>query len=413
MSNKGSRRFVLRGMPLLAIVMLLALVAGACQQGAGPGQDGERRVVRLAYVAAQTGPYTPLTIHGIRAAELAIEEANLEDEVEGVRIILQVFDTQASPDQASVLKDAFIPDDSFIGVIGGAFSGETRAILPSLQEAGLVAVSPSATNVQLPVVPCLADDANATECPDQTVFHRVVPDDDVQAAGLTDYVTKVLKFNRMAFAHDNTDYGKGVAEGTRDLLKEAGVQETTTVAIDPASQDYSAAVNTIRGTNPQAVFYGGYSPEAGRLAKQLKDAGFQGQFISGDGSLDPDFVTNAGGAGAEGAILTCSCTLATEDSEGEAGEFAKKFKQKFGYSPGVYAVQGYDAARIFIDGMKEGHLTRSAMHDYVEGLTTVEGTIAENIEFEPNGNMKGGEVFVHKVEDGRITVLGTVTELAG
>lgn len=410
MLNGTKGRFIPKGTQVFALAMLLALVGAACQQAEEPGAE---RTVRIAYVGAQTGIYTPLTIHAIRGAELAIEQANLDNEVEGVRIILQVFDTQASPDQASILKDAFIPDDSFIGVIGGAFSGETRAVIPSLQEAGLVAVSPSATNVQLPIVVCLATDPDATECPEQTIFHRIVPDDAVQGAGVNDYVTRVLKFTKMAFAHDNTDYGKGVAEGTRDLLKGSGVQDTVTVAIDPASQDYSAAVNQIRGTNPQAVFYGGYSPEAGRLAKQLKDAGFQGQFISGDGSLDPDFVTNAGGAGAEGAILTCSCRLATGESEGELGEFATNFKAKFGYSPGVYAAEGYDSARIFIEGMKAGQLTRQAMHDYIEGLTTVAGTISKVVEFEPNGNIKGGEVFVHQVEGGRIVVLGTVEELAG
>lgn len=393
---------------LFSLLLVVALVATAC-----PAEKVEKattkKVVKLAFVGAQTGPFNPLVIHAIRAVKLAVDEANASEEVEGVFIDLEVFDTQADPAQASTLKDRFIPDQAFIGVIGGAFSGETRAILPSLQEAGLVAISPSATNVKLPLVVCAATDPNATVCPKETVFHRVVADDAIQGQAVTDVVTKVLKLKSLAYAHDNTDYGKGVAEGTRDLLKAGGVAALTTVAIDPNSTDFSAAVNQIKDS--PGVFYGGYAPQAGLLAKQLKDAGFKGKFLSGDGSLDTAFVTAAGGAaGAEGAIITCACQLPTPSSPGKLGEVAKRYRTKFSLDAGVYAGEGYDSARIFIEGMKKGHLTRKAMHDYVEGITTFDG-ISKQIEFLPNGNQKPTDVFVHEIKDGKIVVLGTSKEL--
>ncbi len=393
---------------LVAISMVLALAAAGCTTAEEPTTTTEKKkTVKIAFVGAETGPYNPLVIHAIRAAELAFDAANASDEVPGINIDFEVFDTTGSPDQATTLKDKFIPDENFIGVIGPAFSGETRAILPSLQEAGLVMISPSATNTKLPSIVCGGEGA---DCPAQTVFHRVVPDDDVQGKGVADYVTKVLKIKKLAFVHDNTDYGKGVAEGTRDLLKAAGVAESTTAVIDPASENYSAAVNQVKGTDAQGVFYGGYAPQAGSLAKQLKDAGFKGKFLSGDGSLDQAFVSSAGGAGAEGAFLTCACKLASLDSPGELGQFAKDYKAKFKLDAGVYAGEGYDAARIFIEGLKKGNKTRKAMHDYVETLTSVAG-ISKTLEFLPNGNQKPTDVFVHEIKSGKIVVLGTVQEL--
>ncbi len=391
---------------LVAVSMVLALVGAACTTAEEPTTPIEKKTtVKLAVMGPQTGPVGPLYVHAIRAAQLAIDAANASGEIKGITIELEVFDTQGSPDQATTLKDKFIPDVNFIGLIGPGFSGETRAILPSLQEAGLVMISPSATNTKLPSIVCGGEGG---DCPAQTVFHRVVPDDDVQGKGVADYVTKILKLKKLAYAHDNTDYGKAVAEGTRDLLKAAGVAEVTTVAIDPASQDYSAAVNQIKGA--EGVFYGGYAPEAGRLVKQLRDAGFKGKYLSGDGSLDQTFVSGAGGAGAEGAFLTCACKLASVDSPGELGKFAKDYKAKFNLDAGVYAGEGYDAARIFIEGLKKGNVTRKAMHDYVESLTTVDG-ISKDIEFLPNGNQKPTDIFVHEIKNGKIVVLGTVAEL--
>ena len=64
-------------------------------------------------------------------------------------------------------------------MVGPTFSGETRP-RAVLQEAGLVMVSPSATAADL-----------STVVPGSTIFHRLVPNDDIQAKGVTDYVTKL------------------------------------------------------------------------------------------------------------------------------------------------------------------------------------------------------------------------------
>jgi branched-chain amino acid transport system substrate-binding protein len=81
-------------------------------------------------------------------------------------------------------------------------------------------------------------------------------------------------------------------------------------AIDPKSQDFSAAVNSMKSLKPDVIYYGGYYAEAGRLKKQLADGGVTATFVSGDGTLDKGFI-DAGGAGADGAQISCACNLAT------------------------------------------------------------------------------------------------------
>ncbi len=54
------------------------------------------------------------------------------------------------------------------------------------------------------------------------------------------------------------------------------------------------------------MFFGGYYDAAGRLINQLRSAGYKGQFMSGDGSEDPHFIKDAGGAPAAGAYLSCA-----------------------------------------------------------------------------------------------------------
>ena len=395
MTSRGA----LRSLSALAVA---ALVLSACGDDGGDTQTGsgqadDQRRYAIAFVGPLTGDNANLGINIRNGAKVAVQQAN---EGSGPKIELKEFDTQGDPAQATTLKERFVNDQSIIGVVGPTFSGETRALLQPLQEAGLVMVSASATNAALP-----------TAVPDQTVFHRLVPDDDVQGKGVADYVSKKLAVKRAAYVDDNSEYGKGLADSTRTLLESAGVPTVANDSIDPRSQDFSAVVNRLKAADPDLIFYGGYYTEAGRLRKQLVDNGVRVRFLSGDGSLDQGFITAAGAAGAEGAQLTCACKLATEDAGGELGNFAKDYKQLNGAAPGTYSTEGYDAANILIEGIRTGNTDRKALLDYVENLDTYEG-VGKSISFEPNGNIKATGVFVYEVKGGKITVLGTTEELA-
>ncbi len=77
-----------------------------------------------------------------------------------------------------------------------------------------------------------------------------------------------------------------------------------TDTVQTGQTDMSAVVTKVKASGADAVFYGGYYTEAGLLAKQLRQAGFKGTFMSGDGAEDPNFVTVAGAKAANGAILS-------------------------------------------------------------------------------------------------------------
>ncbi|MDQ3896887.1 MAG: branched-chain amino acid ABC transporter substrate-binding protein [Actinomycetota bacterium] len=398
--TRGPR--AIRSLAVLAAAVLLLSACGddgndKSTSAGGQTGGGSQRTYAIAFVGPLTGDNANLGINIRNGAKVAVQEANKGD---GPKIELKEFDTQGDPAQATTLKERFINDPSIIGIVGPTFSGETRAVMQPLQDAGLVMVSASATNAGLP-----------TAVPNQTVFHRLVPDDDVQGKGVADYVTKKLGAKRAAYVDDNSEYGKGLADGTRKLLEGAGVATAAADHIDPRSQDFSAVVNRLKSANPDLIFYGGYYSEAGRLRKQLVDGGVRVRFVSGDGSLDAGFVTAAGAAGAEGAQLTCACKLATEDAGGKLGEFAKSYKQINNTAPGTYSTEGYDAASILIKGIREGKTDRKALLDYVENLGTFDG-VGKSISFEPNGNIRATGVFVYEVKGGKLSVLGSTEELA-
>lgn len=121
-------------------------------------------------------------------------------------------------------------------------------------------------------------------------FHRALADDSLQGPADANYLVKKLGAKTVAVIDDSSSYGQGLADAARATLKTDGGADALDDHIDPAGQDYSSTVNKITAAKPAAVFFGGYYDAAGRLIKQLKDAGFTGVFMSGDGSKDPGFI---------------------------------------------------------------------------------------------------------------------------
>ena len=59
-------------------------------------------------------------------------------------------------------------------------------------------------------------------------------------------------------------------------------------------KDFKGVLTTIRGKDPELIFFGGIYPEAGLMVRQAKELGLNAPFMSGDGSIDPKFIEIAG-----------------------------------------------------------------------------------------------------------------------
>lgn len=387
-------RFRLVG--LIAVLLMLAMGMAACgsddDDGSGAGgDDAPKTEVTLAYVGPLTGDAANLGLNIRNGAKTAVEEYNKKSGAK-YKINLKEFDTEGDAAKAATVKEEYINDASIIGLIGPAFSGETKAVLPSLQNAGLVMISASATNKDLPTVASPG-----------TVFHRAIADDTFQGQAIAEYIVDTLKGKTIVVIDDNSEYGKGLGDDTVKAIEAKGPKVAKRVQLDPKAQDFSAAVNDAKSANPDVLFYSGYYGEAGRLKKQLTDAGVKATFVSGDGSLDPGFVTAAGASAAEGALLSCPCNLATETSTGELGDFFNAYKETNDKDPGTYSPEAYDVVKIFIQGIEAGNTDRAKLLNWVEKEFKSFQGVSKTIEFQENGNIKTPQLYVFEVKDGKLT----------
>ena len=137
---------------LLAVVLALGMVAAACGSDDDKGDDASgdnssAAKYSLAFVGPKTGGDKNLGINILYGAKLAVKEFNAKNK--DLQITLKEFDTQGDKNFAPGQFELYNADKSVLGLVGPAFSGETEAVLPQLQQARLPMISASATRVSL------------------------------------------------------------------------------------------------------------------------------------------------------------------------------------------------------------------------------------------------------------------------
>ena len=381
----------------LAVAGVAALALAACSSssksstnsGTGSGGGGGT-TVKIGFFGALTGPNAQLGINIENGEKLAIQQYNASNPK--VKVSLDSFDSQGDPSQANNGATKLI-NDRVVAVIGPAFSGESAAADPIFESAQIPNVSASATNVKLA--------QNGWK-----FFHRVLADDSLQGPADADYLVKTLGDKLIAVIDDNSTYGKGLSDAVRAQLTQAGGKDALDDHVDPNGADYGSTVNKIVSSNAQAVFFGGYYDAAGRLVKQLRAAGYKGNFMSGDGSEDIRFVSDAGGAPAESAYLSCACADVTKESN--AASFVTAYKAAFGGTdPAIYSAEAYDATNFVLAALKSGATTGPAINNYLASGSWT--GITKTVKFLPNGNISGGTIYVYQVKNGNIVQIGTTS----
>ena len=86
---------------------------------------------------ALTGPDAALGINIKNGVQLAIDQHNKANP--GCQVQLKQFDTEGDPQKATQVAPQIVDDAYTIGLLGPAFSGETKATGPIFYQAGLVA----------------------------------------------------------------------------------------------------------------------------------------------------------------------------------------------------------------------------------------------------------------------------------
>jgi branched-chain amino acid transport system substrate-binding protein len=368
-----------------AIAAAATLALGAV--ATAPANAAVKKEVSLAFMGPLTGPDAQLGQDQLPGAEYAIALYNNKNPKTKIKLVKA--DSQCDGTVAANIAPGVAANKAIIGVIGTSCSGEARSSFPAYRSAGLTMVAPSASAVSL----------TDPKAPDRgfPVFHRVVAHDGFQAPALVRYATKGVSSPKIYLVDDQTTYGAGLIKYAMPSAKKLNVAGTDSVPRGTA--DWTSVAAKVKAAGANVVIYGGYTAEAAKFFKALRDGGYTGILAAGDGVNTSDFPDLAGKA-SDGVRLTAADV--PFDSLLTAAELASFTKITGVKVPGLYSATAFNAANVFISCIEQGKLTRSAIQLCVK-TNTFKGAGGSSIKFNRYGDIIGGaDVGGYLVKNGKI-----------
>ena len=268
-----------RGVGLIATVILGVTACGSSGSpgGSGSGDEsggsggGGQEALKLGYVLPETGDLAYLGPPQIKAAEYARSVINKDGGVLGKSIPKLVGGDEANDAAIASQSADRVLGAGVDGIIGAAASGMSLAIIDKVTSAKVVQCSGSNTAPTF------------TTYKDGGYYFRTAPSDAMQGPVLANQMIQDGHSN-IALVGRGDDYGKGLVNATAKALESAGAQVAAKVIYDPKSPNFSATVQKIADSKPDAVALVTFE-EGKQIIKGLLENGMKANQLYGTDGL--------------------------------------------------------------------------------------------------------------------------------
>jgi ABC-type branched-subunit amino acid transport system substrate-binding protein len=365
----------------------------------------------IAAVLPLSGKLAPFSNEVLSGIQLAVE-AN-RDRAGGASVGLIVKDIDS--DHASFLDDfsELLSTDRPLAVIGPLLSKNLPVMAELAERAHIPLITPAAT---LPNVRRLGNYVFSTALTYQ-----------LQAKRIAAYAIKEQGFRRFCILHPDTTYGRELA---RLFAQEVRLHEGEVIAIESYKEgeaDVSAQLKRMKAEDLKryglsvpvdqtkltgkltkldkkilytpgfdAIFIPGRAADAGLITAQLNFHDMKVPFLGANGWNSPDFARTADSS-IDGAVFVDGFFI--DSPTPTVQDFVERYKKRFQTSPTLFAVQGYDAAKLVMDAVRKGAASGEAIHD--QFLTQPDlSSLAGPAAFGPDGTLNR-PLFLMQIKRGR------------
>ncbi len=339
-----------------------------------------RADVTVGLVLPLTGRQANLGEQIRHGADQAVLDINARGGIAGEKLVLRQVDDACDPRQAVAVANQ-MASGGVKFVVGASCSGAAIAASKVFMEEGILSIAPLATN------PKLTDEG-------KDIVFRNCGRDDQQGAVLGNYMIKHFGDKKIAVAHDNSAYGKGLAEEILKTLRAGGVKEVLFDTYTPGERDYAALVSKLKQVGAQVLMVGGFQTEIGLIARQIKEQGATIQILGGDALMTSEFWTIAGTTG-EGVLMSFN---PDPRRRAEAKDVIAAIR-KTGYEPEGYTLYTYAAFQALAEG-----IARAGKTDTMKVAAALRAspvpTVLGNLNFDAKGDVTGENYVLYRWHDG-------------
>lgn len=355
--------------------LLLAVSALACR--AETGVTGNR--ILLGQSAAFSGPAAQLGIDLHAGAKMYFDSINQQGGIYGRKIEIVTADDKYEPALTVENTRRLIQTDQVFALFGYVGTPTSNAALPLF------------TSAKVPFFAPFTGARTLREPFNRQIFH-IRAGYIEETEHLVDQLARVGVRHIAAF-YQNDAYGQAGLEGVQRALAKRGLTMADSATVERNTTDVAAAVQKLLARRPDAIIQISTYASSAALVKQMRAAGYTGQFhnVSFVGSQP---LASALGADGQGVGVSQVVPFPWKPSNPIVAEYTRELKKAGKGEPNFSSLEGYIAAKVFVEGLRRAgpDLSRDKFIAALESITLKNYDIGFPVEFSPTRHT--GSAFV-------------------
>jgi len=335
---------------------LLATTAATMMGTAAPTMAGTIASTMAATMAGTALPPltgSPITI-GVATAKTSALAAYGQDQTDGATIAAAYFNAQGGVNgHPIVLKFAdsagneqgainaftsLIADPSVVGILGPTISQQAFAADPLADRAGVPVIAPLNIAAGIPQIGHFVTRVSAPAS-------SYAPSAVVAALKLNPTVKNVVLF----FAQDDA-FSKSEADTFAAEVQKLGLNLVLKQPFLTTDRDFTTPITNALNTTPGLVIVSGLAVDSATLIKQLRDVGYTGPIVGGDGLNTPNIYPVCQAA-CDGILIAQAYSYLHDSPVNN--DFRHAYTTlKSGKEPGQVVAQAFTGIQVYVEALR-------------------------------------------------------------
>jgi branched-chain amino acid transport system substrate-binding protein len=342
---------------IAAVLAALLLAAGAALA---------QQPIRVGTFLAVTGPAAFLGDPEQKTLEMYVEKLNAAGGVLGRKLQLVSYDSAGDAEKARTFAKRLIEQDKVDVIVGGSTTGETMAVVPLAEAAGVPFISLAGAIV---IVDPVKKWVFKTPHTDRMACERIFLD------------MRSRKIERIGLISGAGGFDKSMRAECLKVAPTYRIQVVADEAYGGGDTDVTAQLTKIKSTaGVQAVLNAGFGAGPAIVTKNFRQLGITVPLYQSHGVASKEFIKLAGAA-AEGVRLPAAAVLAAEQLP--AGDvqrsvsvaYKKDYESRYKQDISTFGGHAHDGLMIAIDAIKRaGSTDKAKVRDAIEATKGFVGT---------------------------------------
>ena len=357
-----------------------------------PTTSGYQTPIPIGIAVAQTSNVALLGQEQVTGAKIAEAYFNKRGGINGTPIRLVFQDTAGDEQGAINAFNTLISQDKVIGIVGPTLSQQAFSADPIAERAGVPVIAPSNTAKGIPQIGKYIARVSAPVA-------VVAPNAIDAALKINPQIKKVAVF----FAQ-NDAFSKSETGTFQETVKQKGLELATVQTFQTTDTDFQSQVTNAINIKPDLIIISGLSADGGNLVKQLRELGYKGLIIGGNG-LNTSNLLPVCKALCDGIIIAQAYSPEMKNEINTS--FRQLYTEQNKKEPPQFTAQAFTGVQVFVEALSTLDKTaklatlalpqlRTQLNDTL--LTGKYITPLGEISFTPEGEIVQKQFFVAQIK---------------